>query len=89
MYLVYCKNCKNVISLNAAKKVCPCGISGGHYVDGLHAVFFGEAIPLEFDNVSFVGAMADQMTYESKPFNAFVMKQDCPTMRSIGRPDDQ
>lgn len=58
MKLIYCPSCKDIFNLRYEPKSCGCGKSGGNYKeDGLHAVIWGDAVPLGITNQSFQRAM--------------------------------
>ena len=82
MKLLFCKNCKSVFSLTGDKKNCDCDSCGGYYVDGLRAVWWGEAIPLGFSNESFVSALTNQPDQPpGRVFTAFVIEKSCFTFK--------
>ena len=85
MKLIYCPECGDIRRLGHVIVKCMCGKSSGHYEkDGIHAVIYGEAIPIGFDNISFI--MAKSMLYSefggvtSIPFDAFFIEKDCKTI---------
>ena len=82
MKLIYCNKCKDVIRLNKTTRTCQCGVTGGHYKeDGLHAIYYGPAIPLGFSNSSFHEAIDSQPEFgKGTVYNAFVIPKVCPTM---------
>ena len=82
MKLIYCNICEDVLSLSYTTKTCHCGETGGHYeADGLHVIYYGNAIPLGFTNSSFATARQNQREWgNGYPFVAFVIPKVCPTM---------
>ena len=85
MKLIYCNKCKDVIRLNKTTRTCQCGVTGGHYKeDGLHAIYYGPAIPLGFSNSSFHEAIDSQPEFgKGTVYNAFVIPKVCPTMEHV------
>ncbi|EKU99691.1 hypothetical protein Lepto7375DRAFT_1759 [Leptolyngbya sp. PCC 7375] len=80
--LIFCPQCEDVRKLAFDLRRCFCGEAWGHYCDdGLNAVIGGGAIPLGFENKSFVEALktrpVDRM---GKRFEAFVIPEKCPTV---------
>lgn len=84
MKLIYCVTCSSIFSLSVKnKKSCDCGKSWGQYkIDGLHAEYGGNAIPLGFVNSSFRKALFNQpkngMGFD---FTAFVIPSECDTFK--------
>ena len=89
MKLIYCNKCKDVIRLNKTTRTCQCGVTGGHYKeDGLHAIYYGPAIPLGFSNSSFHEAIDSQPEFgKGTVYNAFVIPKVCPTMKLVDSED--
>ncbi len=86
MKLLYCRHCHDVIKLLSHERHCDCGACGGHYINDLDAVFWGDtAVPLGFDNPSFARALEAQPggPGEGERFTAFVIPQVCPTMTKL------
>lgn len=86
MKLLYCRTCNSVFSLSGDKRDCPgCQKCGGYYVDGLNAVWWGDAIPLGFANDSFIRAQFNQLgtNQEFAAFTAFVIGENCPTFKQV------
>ena len=82
MKLIVCFNCNDVISLRNQERTCCCGESGGHYTDSLNAVVWGKAIPLGFNNRSFIDALKNRPDSGlGSMFEAFVIPKECPTVR--------
>lgn len=85
MKLLFCVSCKDVFRLTQRERACACGRCGGHYINGLDAVFWGDsAMPLGFENGSFSVALENQPKAGlGKRFTAFVIPENCPTMTKI------
>lgn len=84
MKLIVCLNCNDVVSLRNQERSCYCGESGGHYTDSLNAVVWGKAVPLGFDNLSFVRALQHRPdSGQGNTFTAFVIPVECPTVQKI------
>jgi len=86
MKLIYCCHCQDVVKLLHHERHCDCGRCGGHYINQLHAVYWGDtAVPLGFDNTSFGMTLEEQPKGPgpSKHFVAFVIPKSCPTMAKI------
>lgn len=84
MKLIYCPRCYDVVKLiSACQRSCECGDSYGYYEDdGLHAVYWGSAIPLGFDNRSLVKAIMNQPDVDmGECFEAFVVPKSCRTFK--------
>jgi hypothetical protein len=83
MKMLYCPKCRDVRKLQLEVVTCQCGSSSGWYEsDGLKAVIGGDAIPLGFQNTSFVEALKNQPEKGAgKVFEAFVIPKECPTVR--------
>jgi len=64
-------------------------VTGGHYKeDGLHAIYYGPAIPLGFSNSSFHEAIDSQPEFgKGTVYNAFVIPKVCPTMKLVDSED--
>lgn len=83
MKLIYCPVCHDVVRLLTLKpRTCACGRAFGMYDDDdLHAFVGGSAIPLGFANLSLRHALNEQpISGDGKPFNAFVIPMECPTI---------
>lgn len=89
MKLLYCNTCRDVISLSKTTRTCQCGVTGGHYKeDGLHAIYYGPAIPLGFANSEFHTAIEGQPEYgDGYRYTSFVIPKVCPTMVHIDSED--
>lgn len=81
MKLLMCKNCGDVFNLDYKEKYCKCKGVRGKYLDNLNAEYYGDdAIPLGFDNLSFVKAIKNQPNNGmSETFNAFIIPKVCNT----------
>lgn len=61
MKLLMCLKCEDIFNLSLEKdKTCSCGKTQGRYVDELNATYSGPAIPIGFNNRSFLGAARNQ-----------------------------
>jgi hypothetical protein len=88
MKLVYCRECQDVFKLTTKElRFCECGESAGSYKpDGLHALIYGAAIPLGFDNGSLLRALQQRAPGDFKRprygtrFEAFVIPHQTPTV---------
>ena len=89
MKLLYCNSCRDIVKLHRTTRTCHCGESGGHYKqDGLHAIYYGPAIPLGFANSSFTEACDTQPEFGmGTTFTAFVIPKVCPTMEHVDSED--
>ena len=84
--LIFCPQCEDIRRLAHGLRYCSCARSWGYYRgDGLNAVIGGGAIPIGFENKSFVEAL------KSRPaggmgsrFEAFVIPEKCPTVVDEG-----
>jgi len=80
MKLICCSQCFDVVSLRKEPRVCSCGQSSGHYLDELNAEYAGAAVPLGFDNHSFIDALRNQPDSGwGRTFDAFVIPKECDT----------
>lgn len=88
MKLIYCTDCNSVLNLNVELKTCPCGKSGGRYLNRIDAEYFGkDAIPLGFNNFSLAAAITGQpKSGRGKIFEAFVISKKCPTLKKKRNP---
>jgi len=81
--LLFCPVCQDVIKLGKDKKrFCECGESAGHYLeDGINANIYGRAIPIGFQNKSFVDALHYRPEDGwGEKFKAFVIPRECDTI---------
>ncbi len=80
--MIVCPKCSDVVALREGKKrTCECGQSWGQYTDNLNALIGGIAIPLGFDNRSFLSALKKRPEYgEGRIFQAFIIPVRCPTV---------
>ncbi len=88
MKLIYCPNCEDIIKLKLEIiTMCQCSESSGRYLDGINAEISGLAIPLEISNDEFINALSminknNKQTYKDYiPFNAFIVPNDCKTIK--------
>lgn len=83
MKLIICKKCKDVFNLRPGIiKECSCGQSKGMYLDNDNAEYSGLCIPLGFENVSLIEALADRPEEGSgRRFEAFVIPRQCETFK--------
>lgn len=88
MKLLFCDACGDIVKLRSETRTCSCKKSGGHYTNHLDAVYWGPAMPLGVDNMSFATALHERPT-EGKGFRfaAFVIPKRCPTMIQLEGPD--
>ena len=89
MKLIYCNNCREVLSLSRTTKTCQCGESGGHYkTDKLNAIIHGNCKPLGFTNNTFSDALENQPEYgNGREFTSFVIPVVCPTITHVDSED--
>tara|TARA_R110000782_G_scaffold41113_2_gene94586 strand:+ start:1945 stop:2322 length:378 start_codon:yes stop_codon:yes gene_type:complete len=89
MKLIYCNNCRDVISLSKTTKTCQCGESGGHYKTyGLDATIYGNCKLLGFDNSTFEVALATQPAWgKGRDFTAYVIPVQSPTVSHVDLED--
>jgi hypothetical protein len=87
MKLIFCTECHDLFRMLTHERTCECGKSGGTYLeDGLHVEYWGPAVPLGFDNMSFARAVQNQPeTGWGERFEAFVIEKQCPTMVKVIR----
>ena len=85
MKMIYCPKCHDVRKLQRKQVFCQCGESSGWYKqDGLNAVLAGMAIPIGFQNTSFVEALKNQPEEGTGAvFEAFVIPKECPTIERL------
>jgi hypothetical protein len=85
MKMLYCPKCHDVRKLQRKQVFCQCrGSSGWYKRDGLNAVLAGLAIPIGFQNTSFVKALLDQPEEGmGSVFEAFVIPKECPTIERL------
>ena len=81
MKLLLCPDCGDIFNIKEVEKTCTCGLTRGHYVDNLNAIYSG-GIPLGFANSTFLKAVREQpQSGRGKEFTAFVIQKDCPTFK--------
>ena len=85
MKLIICTNCQDVFKLDRVIRSCKCGDCKGRYLNNIDAEYSGSsAVPLGFKNSSLVNAIKNQPESGlGKEFFAFVIPQECPTMRRV------
>lgn len=90
MKLLYCRRCKDIISLSHQLKTCSCGMSKGMYSDTTHVQYTGEfAIPLGILDESLADAIRNQPARgtpdrkDGVKIEAFVIPKICVTMERI------
>ncbi|KOY81877.1 hypothetical protein I6G82_22915 [Lysinibacillus macroides] len=84
MKILMCTNCMDVFNLKLEEKTCTCGKTCGKYLDELHAVFKGPAIPMGFTNSSLIKAVNNQpLEGQGEEFTAFVIPKKCDTFVKI------
>lgn len=84
MKLIYCRNCSDILNLKFREKKCGCGKSGGWFTDGQKAVYWGECIPIEVDNHSFLKAIRNQSKSGlRRRFKTFVISRKCDVFKKI------
>tara|TARA_R110001583_G_scaffold1210_1_gene10103 strand:- start:280 stop:591 length:312 start_codon:yes stop_codon:yes gene_type:complete len=66
MKLLFCKECTAVFSLSYKEKSCDCGKTKGRYRDQMNVVYQGPAMPIGFNNSSFMSTVAIQSLLELK-----------------------
>jgi len=83
MKLIFCKECNDTFRLFYEKRQCKCGLSGGQYLDKINAIYWGEAIPLGFNNKEFAIALNNQPKEEGRGliFESFVIPEKCSTFK--------
>jgi hypothetical protein len=81
MKLIYCPLCQDVVRLKFTTRFCSCKKSSGVYIDDLNAEIYGDAIPIGFQNSSFMKAIKSQRENESIKFEAFVIPKVCKTIK--------
>jgi hypothetical protein len=90
MKLLYCRRCKDIITLGPQLRGCLCGGVKGMYADELHAQYTGVfAVPIGILNNSLEAAVKAQLKKDTDDrkggvrFEAFVIPQVCATMERI------
>ena len=82
MKLLFCPSCKDIFRLINEMRFCRCGCICGKYIDDLYAEYYGDAIPIGFNNSSLVAAIHNQPEGEwGEPFEAFVVPKKCDTFK--------
>ena len=84
MKLIFCKECHDIFRLINEKRFCKCGKSWGNYTDDINAEIGGLAVPIGFENSSFVKAFKNRPKEGlGSRFDAFVIPEKCPTIKEI------
>jgi len=84
MKLLFCKACTDTFSICVEEeRSCKCGKTKGQYIDTLNATYSGDdAIPLGFNNGSFIDALRNQPEEGlGDDFTAFVISKSCETFK--------
>ena len=91
MKLLLCTNCQHVFKLEESAYKCPCGACGGQYMpDGLCAIYWGDCVPIGFNNSSLKRAVQNQPDYgRGETFDAFVIPKNCPRMLRMEKEGDE
>lgn len=90
MKLLFCPACEDVLKLIETRRTCRCGASYGYYhEDGLNATIGGKAVPIGFDNGSFLVAYFGRPIEGRKGsrFTAFVIPHYCEHIHEEEKPD--
>lgn len=87
MKLFFCPKCEDVVRLKGQTRCCECGSSWGRYLDDdLHAEVGGDAIPMAFENSSFLSALRSRpQSGRGQRFDAFVIAEECETVGNASR----
>ena len=85
MKLLFCNTCGDIVKLGKTTRTCQCGSCGGHYrEDGVHAIYYGPAVPIGIINSEFVEAVDNQSEFgDGVGFGAFTIPKVCPTMDHV------
>lgn len=84
MKLLLCPSCSSIFNLRInVIQSCFCGKSSGEYVDNINATYYGKAIPLGFDNNSFMAALRGGIKNRniSPEFTAFFISETAETVK--------
>lgn len=86
MKLIFCPECEDVVRLQEVDRQCRCGKSGGKYTDIINAEIWGKAIPIGFNNSSFVAALLKRPDEGmGSRFEAFVIPHKCASVKKVGQ----
>jgi len=89
MKLIFCKSCHDIFSLRYDKRYCSCKKSYGYYIDNIEAKIGGNAIPVGFDNKSFLNAVIDRPTSGlGSRFEAFIIPHICNTIKDVSKDEE-
>jgi len=90
MKLIFCPRCGDVVALREGQwRTCDCGNAGGRYTDSVNAEIVGSAIPIGFENASFVEALAARPEDgDGSRFTAFVIPEECENVRTTSEERD-
>lgn len=84
MKLILCPHCHDIVKLHQEVTTCKCGQSQGAYLDELHVVYSGDAIPLGIANSSLGEAVRNQpVSGNGTVFEAFVIPTQCQTFKRV------
>ena len=88
MKLIYCNTCGDIVSLVVDKeRVCECGKSGGKYLDYINAEYWGDCIPLGFNNYDLAYKLENQHNLPDygmgEKFEAFTIPSVCDTFKRV------
>ena len=86
MKLIFCPDCQDVYKpYRDVRKTCQCGYSWGMYDDnGLDLYIGGKAVPIGFDNLSFVmGLKSRPKRGRGTRFVAFIIPENVPTIHFV------
>lgn len=84
MKLIWCPACEDVVKLRRKRRTCYCGKAYGRYdPDGSNARIGGTAIPIGFNNATFLDALKERMDLPGmgNRFEAFVIPTVCNTIK--------
>ncbi len=85
--LIYCPKCHDVVRLFFEVRTCKCGSCSGRYLeDGLKAEISKDAVPLGFDNYSFMGAICNRRDIDfgsGERFKAFIIPRICGSIEVL------
>lgn len=83
MKFVYCETCTSIFSLRLnTRQYCYCKKTWGEYTDNSNALISKNAIPVGFDNRSFVSALRKRPEAgQGKEFSAFIIPKRCPSIQ--------
>ena len=89
MKLIFCSECYDLRRLDLCRETrCNCGESFGKYVEGIHAIYGGKAIPIGIANSTLVSALQQRELWNKQTgvdFKAFVIPSTCKTFEKIDK----